>query len=160
MEEDYSEMLHSHGLKATGQRVFILDALHRMGGAADARELFESLGGAAAIHKTTVYRNLHRLEDAGIVRSFFDGKGAFRYHLTCKHGTSVHPHFVCSRCGELHCLGPVDLSSVWNLLSRQRGFLVEDADVRLTGLCRKCQQESQSPGVRSLTPPTPDTASS
>lgn len=139
MSDSHAEKLRLHGLKATRQRLAVLEELHRMGGTADAQDLIERLRENHSIHKTTVYRNLEALGKIGLVRSVFDGRRAVRYELACEHGPSVHPHFSCRCCGRLICLDPIDLSSVWDLITQQHRFVAEGAEVRVVGLCDRCR---------------------
>ena len=141
MASAYAQLLRSHGLKATPQRLAILETLHEMGGTADVQDLLERVRESRPIHRTTVYRNLEALREIGVVRSVFDGERAFRYELACEHGPSVHPHFHCRRCGRLICMDPVDLSAVWRRTAAEHDVLAESVEVRISGLCNRCRRD-------------------
>jgi len=138
MSDTHADILHRYGLRATGPRLAILEALHELGGTADVAEMHRRLCSAVSLHKTTLYRNLEALERIGIVRRVFDGQSAFRYELACEHGPAVHPHFQCRKCGKLFCLEPVDVPAEWSQAMGERGFKTERAEVRFIGLCKNC----------------------
>lgn len=139
MADTHVDVLRRHGLRATGPRRAIVQALHELGGTADVAEIHQCLGAETGIHKTTLYRNLETLEQIGIVRRVFDGERALRYELACEHGQAVHPHFHCRKCGALYCLDAVDLSAASESLISDPGFRAEGVEVRFVGLCKKCR---------------------
>ncbi len=136
--ESYSAVLHGHGLSVTRLRLAIMRVLHGNQGAASAAELLRRLQREdRAVHKTTVYRNLAALEEVGLLRKVPGGRTAL-YELTCDHSPPAHPHFTCRRCNRFVCLEPVDLSSVWGLLTQNNGLVPETAEITLVGLCKEC----------------------
>ncbi|MFO8008311.1 MAG: Fur family transcriptional regulator [Candidatus Brocadiia bacterium] len=135
----YREVLRERGLSVTRLRLAIMEALHRGGSVATAAGLLEELRRQHDVHKTTVYRNLSALEEAGLLRRVPSEGRASCYELTCPHSLPVHPHFTCRSCGEVICLEPVDLTDVWEMLTGEHGVNVEQAEVTLTGLCAECR---------------------
>jgi Fur family ferric uptake transcriptional regulator len=134
-------VLRRHGLNVTRLRLALLRALHQKGGVSTASELLERVQREQSIHKTTVYRNLQALEEAGLVRKLPSGRRSYAYELTCDHSPPVHPHFTCSRCETVVCLEPVDLSSIWGLLTQESGLRPERAEITLVGICSDCARE-------------------
>jgi Fe2+ or Zn2+ uptake regulation protein len=86
------------------------------------------------IGRTTVYRALHLLADAGLVHDF-RGDGDEASYRACS--LAPHDHLVCTGCGrvqELHLAGLDDsLTAV-----REEGFLVAGRRLEVHGLCRRC----------------------
>jgi Fur family peroxide stress response transcriptional regulator len=86
------------------------------------------------ISLATVYRNLHRLVEAGKIRTLLlDDQGA-RFDPE----TSRHDHFVCERCGRvvdlfLRRARPLDLSSL-----TKQGCVVTTHSLTVHGLCQVC----------------------
>jgi Fe2+ or Zn2+ uptake regulation protein len=136
--ERYAEDLRRLGLRVTRLRLAIVNALHERGGVARAADLLEHLRRDHKLHKTTVHRNLTALEEAGLLRKVPSGGRSFLYELNCVHRPPVHPHFSCRRCQKVICLEPVDLTSVWQLLTHDRGLRPDRAEVTLVGLCESC----------------------
>jgi Fur family ferric uptake transcriptional regulator len=138
----YAKHLRTHGLNVTQLRLAIMAALHEKAGTVTALDLLERVRASDhSVHKTTIYRNLDALEESGLVRRVPDGERVERYELTCEHSPPVHPHFTCRSCGKVVCLEPVDLSSIWSLLTQSSGLTPERAEVTLVGLCDECSRE-------------------
>ena len=145
--ESYSAVLHGHGLSVTRARLAIVAILHANQGVATATEVLSVVRREDnAIHKTTVYRNLAALQEAGLLRRVPSGGRSFLYELTCDHSPSAHPHFTCRLCNQFVCLEPVDLSSVWGLLTQNDGLVPETAEITLVGLCKQCAARERPAG--------------
>jgi Fur family ferric uptake transcriptional regulator len=138
--ESYAVVLHRHGLSVTRLRLAIMALLHSEQGAGSAAEMLRRLQRTdPSVHKTTVYRNLTALEQAGLLRKVPSGRTAL-YELTCDHSPPAHPHFTCRRCNRFVCLEPVDLTSIWGLLTQSTGLAPETAEITLVGLCKECAE--------------------
>lgn len=132
------------GLRQTRLRLAIMDALHEHGGVATAVGLLARLRADHSLHKTTVYRNLAALERVGLIRRVPTGRRSFAYELDCVHRLPVHPHFSCRRCQKVICLEPIDLSSIWGLLTHDRGLRPDRAEITLVGLCDSCARKAEA----------------
>ena len=139
--EAYADDLRRRGLLVTRLRLAIMRALHERGGVARAADLLDLLRRDHGLHKTTVYRNLTALERVGLLRKVPSGGRSFLYELNCAHRPPVHPHFCCRRCQAVICLEPIDLTSVWELLTHKRGLQPDRAEVTLVGLCASCARK-------------------
>ena len=143
--ESYSAVLRRHGLSVTRLRLAIMGVLHGNQGVASTAELLRWLQHEdQSIHRTTVYRNVAALEEAGLLRRIPSGGRSFLYELTCDHSPPAHPHFTCRRCNRFVCLEPVDLSSVWGLLTQNNGLVPETAEITLVGLCKECAAKERA----------------
>jgi len=143
--ETYKTILHGHGLSVTRLRLAIMVALHGRPGATSVADLLRRLRRQdRSVHKTTVYRNLAALEQTGLLRRIPGAGRSSLYELTCSHSPPAHPHFTCRRCNTFVCLDPVDLSSVWGLLTQNDGLVPETAEITLVGLCKECAQREQA----------------
>ena len=90
------------------------------------------------MNKTTVYRILQRLEEAGILHSFIDKDGLKRYAKGDQRKSNsanqiIHPHFLCDDCGISSCL-PIEIStpSIPNLI-------IKSSEQLYLGQCKNCQ---------------------
>ena len=90
------------------------------------------------LNKTTVYRNLEKLQIAKSVQSFKLADGICYYEQV----QDEHLHFSCDQCKLVECLNEHALfelaSNVSNSIAR-RGLNVRKTDLFLNGLCRNCQ---------------------
>ena len=92
-------------------------------------------------HRTTVYRNLVDLADAGILRRSDVGH-TWRFELatgsSSAHDSEQHPHFVCKDCGKVSCLpsGSVSVRALRGVPSalRKGGEL----EIQVRGQCDAC----------------------
>ena len=87
------------------------------------------------LSRTTVYRVLETLVEAGLARKVHHAGGAARFDPI----TGRHHHLSCDGCGRLVDL---DDSLVPPLrLPATRGFRIKDYSVSFTGLCPACSKK-------------------
>lgn len=103
MRQDVLRWLRERGLRATSQRIAILEALGAAGRALTAREIHQRV---RATHPTisldTVYRTLAALTAAGLVGQInLQNREAARFELQAD---AHHHHAVCLGCGQSYCL--------------------------------------------------------
>ena len=91
-----ADVLRSRGLRATGPRVAILEALRSDRRHPTPEQIFTSLReGHPSLSLSTVYQTLEAFLEAGLCRRVNSGDGRLRVD-----GTSHdHDHAVCRRCG-------------------------------------------------------------
>jgi Fe2+ or Zn2+ uptake regulation protein len=127
------------GLRATLPRCLVIRTLLEVAHPVSHQELAERLSGSE-IDLSTVFRNLVALVDSGLVRRIELGDRIWRYEWVGLRGDAgPHPHFVCSRCGQILCL--TDGEGMHSPAS-PRNLLVEE--VVLRGLCATCRVPSLS----------------
>ncbi|MCA9364973.1 MAG: transcriptional repressor [Candidatus Moranbacteria bacterium] len=101
------------------------------------REFLHAKGLSA--HKTTLYRIVRRLCEAGMVEELMLDTSVAYYEMQRVH----HHHAVCSVCEHIFCLSDLvierGLRRVGSLLSRH-GFFFIDHQFSLHGLCKACQK--------------------
>lgn len=136
--EAWAAQIRAAGLRVTPSRIHVLKALRDARvplSHADVANEVEGLG----LDRTTVYRNLIDLAEAGILRRS-DVDHTWRFELVERgeqHERELHPHFVCTDCGKVACLpkGVVALRPVRGAPSAlRRGNL----EIQLRGLCDAC----------------------
>jgi Fur family ferric uptake transcriptional regulator len=132
--------LPSHGYRRTSQRGAILDVLERGRGHLTALEIVE---GAAArglpVNRSTVYRTLETLLDAGLVRASRLGRST-SYEVTHPEGEVEHHHLVCRECQAMLHVAGSGVTDILRSEAAQAGFRVEDVQLVATGLCRRCRR--------------------
>lgn len=128
------ELVAAHGLRTTGPRLEVLRALASLGRPVSHSELAAHLADAG-LERTTVYRNLVALTHVGVLVRTQLGDGVWRFELpsspTEKH--REHPHFVCTRCGQVACL------AVASVLLQGDVVANEIHDVQVRGRCSRCR---------------------
>jgi Fur family ferric uptake transcriptional regulator len=127
--------LRDAGLRATRQRLTVLEALRGRQDAVTAQDLHAELRAAREpVGLTTVYRTLTALADADFLDTFVrDGEQAFRL---C--GDQHHHHLVCEVCGTVEELEP-DVVEEWvSGVAQRRGFSVTGHRADIFGICSAC----------------------
>lgn len=138
MEFD-QDILKKHGLRITHQRMAILDVLRATRSHPLAQEVYAAVRDRLPqISFGTVYRNLHLLADAGLVRELRVGDGPCRY----EYYDHPHEHFFCRTCGTVHDLHmETGLERLEEMVQRQAGHLPEQHRLVFYGQCRDCLGE-------------------
>ena len=131
------ERLRGVGLRATGPRLAVLEALRVTGPHATAEAVASAIRAERTISTQGVYDSLAALVEAGLVRRIEPAGHPARYELRAGDN---HHHIVCRQCGKTEdvdcavgaapCLTPND----------DAGFLVQEAEVTFWGLCPVCRK--------------------
>ncbi|TVQ95301.1 MAG: transcriptional repressor [Deltaproteobacteria bacterium] len=136
VEERAVEMLRSAHLRVTGPRVAVLTAMLRRQHPVAASDLIDDVA-SMRLSEVTVYRNLNRLADSGVVRRVDTTERRRRFEvLDAGESDHEHAHFVCDGCGTVTCIegdvppvAPVSLPD---------GYRVDAHRVVLHGRCATC----------------------
>lgn len=140
--EEGKRLLHDAGLRATAPRVAVLRLLSDTDRPLSHAEVVERIG-TDDWDAATLYRNLIKLDEAGLARVASRVGGVTRFEAQrSDEPAHVHPHFACRECGDVICLHDATLSipkdEAW------RDALL-DADLQVVGRCPGCR----SPGKKS-----------
>ncbi|MGI5069766.1 transcriptional repressor [Treponema pectinovorum] len=97
------------------------------------------------VNKTTVYRNLDKLTEQGLLirhkSSLHDG---FIYQNTEeKENCHEHIHFQCSKCASVMHLTDKNTVAYIKSLSKTMGLEIDLDNSTLNGLCPKCKTNSK-----------------
>ena len=138
-----TETIESSGLRATEARCRILELLFSTHGHYTPEEMLEALrerGKPLSI--ATLYQNLQKLSEVGIIARFVGRDGHTRYDAN----TKPHHHLVCKVCGRIVDVGiegPVSELRPAALFEEERGevaaWRVEETYIELYGICPECQ---------------------
>lgn len=132
--------LRAAGLRSTAPRVAVLRALEESPRPVSHSELAELLSDGG-FDRTTIYRNLIDLTEAGLARRTDLGDHIWRFERlrpgTEDHSGEMHAHFTCTDCGTVECLpeGAVELSSPDRA---PRAISKRAVEVQLRGVCDSC----------------------
>ncbi len=132
------DFLESKGVRPTAMRLLVFKYLADRQAAATLSDVEASFSKA---ERTTLYRTLKTFEENSIVHQIDDGTGISRYAL-CEEGCNcdlerhLHLHFHCNKCDETVCLTDYKIPP----LNLPKGFIANDANMVLKGICDKCSQ--------------------
>jgi Fur family transcriptional regulator, ferric uptake regulator len=129
------DALREVGLRATRQRLTVLDALRERTDAVTAQGLHMELRQAGEpVGLTTVYRTLTSLADAGLLDTFDrEGEQAFRL---C--GDVHHHHLVCEICSTVEEITADEVERWVSEVAQRRGFQVTGHRADIFGVCARC----------------------
>lgn len=97
--------------------------------------------GDCGIGQSTVYRLIARLTEEGAVRRFAkEGGGGYLYQYLAVNECATHLHLRCTACGKLIHLDGEESAMLEGLLREKNGFLLDEGQTMLLGLCENCQQ--------------------
>lgn len=124
----------------TGGRRAIVELLIDAGHPVTIRDIGEMRPGLA---RSSVYRNLVDLEQAGVVRRIAVDDEFSRYELA-EDLTEHHHHLLCVKCGKVIDMpspAPLEreLDQAVREVSKAEGFLVASHRVDVLGVCASCR---------------------
>ena len=135
------EELKNTGLKATLPRLKILDVFQKgeqrhMTAEDVFRVLLED---RSDVGLATVYRVLTQFEQAGILsRSHFEsGKAVYELNEG-----QHHDHLVCTSCGRVEEFYDAEIEKRQQIVSKGKGWILQDHAMSLYGLCGNCVKEA------------------
>jgi Fur family ferric uptake transcriptional regulator len=137
-DDDLRDLIRQHGLRVTTSRVAVLRSLRGQPGPASHPEITAALDGNGW-DRSTLYRNLVDLAEAGILRRVDVGDHVWRYELASVEFTgkeAAHPHFLCTTCGDVSCLPDIPWPRLGGAVpqSVSRG----EVTIQLRGVCDHC----------------------
>jgi Fur family transcriptional regulator, peroxide stress response regulator len=141
-ERDTTALLRAQGLRPTRARCELLAHLRSTDRHPSAEEITSTLRDEGiGIGVATVYQNLSRLVDVGLVRRLSGTDGRSRYDADM----APHDHAVCDSCGRIVDidLDPRAKHAVDRATAAEphvSGWLVTRTTVELRGLCPDCRR--------------------
>jgi Fur family transcriptional regulator, ferric uptake regulator len=128
--------LKKKGLKLTPQRILITDIIHDARGHLTAGEIIGCVRKKMpGVNKSTIYRTLDILEEAGCVYKTEQGNEFIYHHDHEGH----HHHLKCARCGKTVDCDEDMFASVEKSVMKKYGFKADFKHLIVNGLCDKCK---------------------
>lgn len=110
-------------------------------GCATAAELTEQLHAVGqTIGLTTVYRQLERLSEQGLVHKVVTDHGAY-YQYCSAHDEGSCFLLKCQRCGAIRHLDCSHLGELYRHLEQEHHFRIDPRRTLFYGLCEACSRE-------------------
>jgi Fur family ferric uptake transcriptional regulator len=132
-----AERLRQHGLRATGARVAVLQAVGELGGHPDTDAIARRVRDRAGTVSTqAVYDGLAAMTRAGLLRRIEPAGSPARYETRVGDN---HHHVVCRACGATQDIDCVVGATPCLEPSDAGGFLVDEAEVTFWGVCPACR---------------------
>jgi Fur family ferric uptake transcriptional regulator len=135
--EQIADELRSHGLRVTGPRLAVWQAVNELTGHPDVEEIAarvrEDLG---SISTQAVYDGLRVLAGAGLLRRIEPAGSPARFETRVGDN---HHHVVCRVCGQARDIDCAVGSAPCLDPSQSGGFAIDEAEITFWGLCPACQ---------------------
>lgn len=127
-------------MKNTQRRAAILAEVSASQGPVSAEEIFQRLQQRfPTLALSTVYRNLERFAEDGLVEKETSPDGVFRYA-----GKDDHGHYlVCTQCHSRVRLHECPLSAMEEKLEEETGFSIDRHQLTLYGKCPACKERKK-----------------
>ncbi len=86
----------------------------------------------------TVYRNLNKLADNGIVKKIDGLETASHFD----HNTHAHYHFICNKCKQVYDVPAEVAPDLVTQTETKTGFVLQGHDINFNGICRTCIEKN------------------
>ncbi len=131
--------LKKKGFKLTPQRMMIADIIHDAKGHITAGEIIKHVQEKMpGVNKSTIYRTLDILEEAGCVYKS-ESDDEFIYHHDDK---GHHHHLKCSRCGKTIACDEDIFAPLQKSLMKKYNFYADFKHIMMNGICKDCKNKT------------------
>lgn len=136
-KEDYIKLMHRHGLKATDDRLFIIELLTESKSPQTISQIFKKCKNLK-MHEATLYRIISIFKDKGIVKQIDFKENVARYEIV-DHDDDHH-HIVCTNCKKVADFRGCDSDKIIKkALAQTKDFKeITNHSFELFGICKKC----------------------
>ena len=127
------------------QRAVLESMARRKDGCATAAELTEELHRQGQnVGLTTVYRQLDKLSQQGLVHKIVTDEGAHYQYCDCRENHRDCFLLKCENCGSIRHLDCSHLGELYEHLLQEHGFAINPRRTLFYGLCEQCSKEAQA----------------
>ncbi len=134
---DYAVLLKESGLKATFQRMNILESIESRGHMSIETIYEEVVKRHPSLSLATVYKNIILMVENGVLTEVpIEGKKS-KYELA----KTDHIHLVCTACGEVEDR-PHNISAdaLFSSMASEENFSLSKQQINLYGVCAECKE--------------------
>ena len=134
---DYAMLLKNSGLKATFQRMNILEKIEAYGHMSIDTIYAEVIKTHPSLSLATVYKNIVLMVEKGVlVEVPITGKKS-KYELL----KEDHIHLVCTECGEVEDKPQhIVADELFTSITKQENFTISKQQINLYGVCSHCRE--------------------
>lgn len=141
----FAAYLAKHRLKRSEQREAILEAFLRSERHLSVDDLLQlAQKRRPEVGRTTVYRTLKLLRDAGLATELvLSGETRFER----EHNRAHHDHFICKTCGAIFEFSSDAIERIQDEVAAELGFVIDGHRHQIFGYCRDCVTHRRAPRV-------------
>jgi Fur family ferric uptake transcriptional regulator/Fur family peroxide stress response transcriptional regulator len=138
---DYAILLKNNGLKATFQRMQLLENIEKYGHMSVDAIYAEVIKTHPSLSLATVYKNIILMVENGVLVEVPIAGKKSKYELS----KDDHIHLVCTECGEVEDKPHMpQTDTLLNTLTQSENFHLKKQQINLYGVCEKCQMVEAS----------------
>jgi len=134
---DYATLLKESGLKATFQRMNMLESIDKRGHMSNDAIYEEVVKRHPSLSLATVYKNIILMVENGVlVEVPIEGQKS-KYELV----KDDHIHLVCTECGEVEDKpNNENADALFSSMTENENFALRKQQINLYGVCAHCQK--------------------
>lgn len=133
---NYTHLLQHHQLKATPQRIAIMELMDHAGHIS-IDELFQTIQKRfASISLATLYKNIHTMMHVSLIREVKIPGQKAKYEIE----KTPHAHVLCKSCNELKDI-PFDSEPLLHKSAQMSHYTTDEISIVISGLCPHCQKK-------------------
>ncbi|NWF66115.1 MAG: transcriptional repressor [Campylobacterales bacterium] len=134
---EYAKILNERGLKATPQRIEILNQL-KIKGHLSVDEIFTEVKAIfSSVSLATIYKNIISLQDINLIEEVKIPNHKTKYQLTL-HGE--HIHVFCVSCHDLTDY-KFEFEKFEESIKSSTNYDIQNVDIYIRGICPKCKSK-------------------
>lgn len=134
--KDYTELLRSYNLKATPQRLVILESIDHYGHINVDRLYEEVKSKFSSISLATIYKNINSMITNTLLLEVKIPNEKPVYEII----KEQHSHLVCKNCGEVIDI-KIDTTRIVDSISQDYKFSIDKSDLVFSGSCENCSSQ-------------------
>jgi len=132
--KDYTLVLREHNLKATPQRLAILDIIF-LSGHINIDTLYDKVKSKfSSISLATIYKNINAMTKNLLLLEVKLPNEKAVFEIV----KADHSHLLCTKCGEVMDVD-IDTDKIMNETSSKYNFNINHSDLVFSGNCQACQ---------------------
>lgn len=136
--EKFESYLKGAGLKLTTGRIHAFNVAMASHGHFAAEEIVKSCRQKRVrVSRATVYRSLHEMLEAGIIRETAFGEK--HHHFEHLYDEKPHHHARCVRCSEIFEFPDMKEDNIYVPFLEKQGFQILGHEMHFYGVCKKCR---------------------
>jgi len=131
--KNYTEILRSYNLKATPQRLVIIESVDKYGHI-NIDKLYEEVKNTfSSISLATIYKNINSMIKNTLLQEVKIPNEKSVYEMI----KEQHSHLVCKNCGIVMDI-TVDTTRIVEDISEDYKFTIDKSDLIFSGTCKNC----------------------
>lgn len=139
--ERFAEFLQTRGKRLTQQKKLLLDTIFKRHEHFDADDLVDELrqdkSNSTTASRSTVYRFLEELVEAGLLRSMtLNGRSVYEHD----YGYPQHDHLHCEKCNKLIEFQSEEVEQLRQAVAASHNFRVNGHRLIINGVCEECSK--------------------